>query len=41
VLIRIQTKAGHGAGKPTSMQIDEYADILAFLVRTLNMKLPG
>lgn len=40
VLIRIQTKAGHGAGKPTSMQIEEAADIFAFLVRVLDMKLP-
>jgi len=30
VLIRIETKAGHGAGKPTAMIIDEYADIFAF-----------
>ncbi|MEO2063562.1 MAG: prolyl oligopeptidase family serine peptidase [Christiangramia sp.] len=30
VLIRIETKAGHGAGKPTSMIIDEYADIFGF-----------
>ena len=37
-LIRIQTKAGHGAGKPTSMQIDEAADILAFMVKNLGMK---
>ncbi|MBI4717090.1 MAG: S9 family peptidase [Planctomycetes bacterium] len=37
MLIRIQTKAGHGAGKPTSMQIDEVADQWAFLVRTLGM----
>lgn len=29
-LIRIQTKAGHGAGKPTKMLIDEQADIYAF-----------
>lgn len=29
-LIRIDTKAGHGAGKPTSKQIDEWADIWAF-----------
>ena len=27
VLIRIQTKAGHGAGKPTSVQIDEITDM--------------
>lgn len=30
VLIRIDSKAGHGAGKPTSKQIDEWADIWAF-----------
>jgi prolyl oligopeptidase len=29
-LIRVSTSAGHGAGKPTSMQIDEAADILSF-----------
>ena len=37
VLIRIQTKAGHGAGKPTTMVIDETADRWAFLVKTLEM----
>ena len=31
VLIRIETNAGHGAGKPTSMIIDEQADKWAFL----------
>ena len=31
VLIRIETKAGHGAGKPTSKIIDEYADRLSFM----------
>ena len=36
-LIRIQTKAGHGAGKPTTMRIEEAADKLAFLVKTLDM----
>jgi len=30
VLIRIETKAGHGAGKPTSKRIDEAADRFAF-----------
>jgi len=30
VLIRIETNAGHGAGKPTSMIIKEHADLYAF-----------
>ena len=38
VLIRIETKAGHGAGKPTTKIIEELADRWAFLVKTLNMK---
>ena len=37
VLIRIETKAGHGAGKPTAKIIDEAADKLAFLMRVLNI----
>lgn len=36
-LIRIQTKAGHGAGKPTKMLIQEQADIWAFLTEVLNI----
>jgi prolyl oligopeptidase len=41
VLIRIETKAGHGAGKPTSKVIEEAADRYAFLVRELNMDATG
>lgn len=37
VLIRIETQAGHGAGKPTSKQIDEAADIWAFTLYNLGM----
>ena len=37
VLIRIETKAGHGAGKPTSKMIEEIADRWGFLVRALDM----
>lgn len=37
VLIRIQTKAGHGSGKPTSMRIEEVADLFAFLAEQLGM----
>ena len=40
VLIEIETKAGHGAGKPTSKLIEEQADRLAFLVRNLGMAAP-
>ena len=38
ILIRIETKAGHGAGKPTSKQIQEQADIYGFLMKELEMK---
>jgi prolyl oligopeptidase len=37
VLIRVETKAGHGAGKPVSKQIEEMADEWAFVARNLNM----
>ena len=38
ILIRIETKAGHGAGKPTSKIIEEIADRWAFLVKVLDTK---
>lgn len=38
VLIRVETRAGHGAGRPTARQIDEAADRYAFLVRALGME---
>lgn len=41
VLGRIETRAGHGAGKPTAKMIEEVADQWAFLVRNLHMKLPA
>ena len=37
-LIRIDVKAGHGAGKPTAKLIEESADKWAFLVRELNIE---
>jgi prolyl oligopeptidase len=37
-LIRIETRAGHGAGKPTWMQIEDWADQWAFLARQLGME---
>lgn len=40
-LIRIETKAGHGSGKPTSKIIEEAADQWAFLLKSLNFELPA
>jgi prolyl oligopeptidase len=36
-LIRIETDAGHGAGKPTSKIIEERADVLAFIANAFGM----
>ncbi len=41
VLIRIETRAGHGAGKPTAKIIEEVADRWAFLVRELDVRTPS
>lgn len=38
VLLRVETRAGHGAGKPVWMQIEDYADQWAFLVKSLRMQ---
>jgi prolyl oligopeptidase len=38
VLIRVETKAGHGAGKPTAKVIEESADKWSFLVKTLDFE---
>ena len=32
IILRIEPRAGHGAGKPTSKRIEESADMLAFLL---------
>jgi prolyl oligopeptidase len=37
-LIRIETKAGHGAGKPTTKIVEEASDKLAFLVKALDFQ---
>ncbi|WP_428268796.1 prolyl oligopeptidase family serine peptidase [Haliangium sp.] len=39
-LIRIETRAGHGAGKPTTMRIAEATDILTFAAANLGMRYP-
>jgi prolyl oligopeptidase len=38
ILILITSRAGHGGGKPTSKRIEETADLWAFLVKSLGMK---
>jgi prolyl oligopeptidase len=40
VLIRVETSAGHGAGKPVAKQIEEAADVLAFLTDQLELSGP-
>jgi prolyl oligopeptidase len=40
VIIRIETRAGHGSGTPTSKRIQQTADRLAFLVDNLELQLP-
>ncbi len=37
VMIRIETQAGHGAGKPVSKQIEELADIYSFIYQNMNI----
>jgi prolyl oligopeptidase len=37
ILLRVETRAGHGAGKPVWMQVEDFADQWAFLVRALDM----
>jgi prolyl oligopeptidase len=38
ILLRIESKAGHGIGKPLSKQIEEFTDIYSFLFWQLGMK---
>jgi len=40
ILIRVETRAGHGAGKPVWMQIEDIADQWAFAAKALGMPLP-
>jgi len=40
-LIRIETRAGHGAGKPTTKRIEEAADLWSFLVEELEFSPDG
>jgi prolyl oligopeptidase len=38
ILLRIDTKAGHGAGKPITKQVEDLTDIYSFLFWQLGMK---
>ena len=40
MLIRIETRAGHGGGTPTEKIIDNYTDQWSFLVANLGLALP-
>ncbi|WP_428612972.1 prolyl oligopeptidase family serine peptidase [Shewanella sp.] len=41
IIMRIESKAGHGAGKPTAMKIDEFADIYSFLMHNFGLAVPS
>ncbi|CAG7835182.1 unnamed protein product [Allacma fusca] len=38
LLLRVDIKAGHGAGKPTSKKIEEVADMYSFMAETLGLE---
>ena len=38
ILLRIESKAGHGAGKPVTKQIEEFTDVYSFLFWQLGVK---
>ncbi|XP_065359890.1 prolyl endopeptidase [Calliphora vicina] len=38
ILLRVYSKAGHGAGKPTSKRIEEATDVLTFMLKSLKVK---
>jgi hypothetical protein len=38
IFLRIDTKAGHGAGKPTSMIIEEHTDKLAYAAEVMDLE---
>jgi len=40
ILLRVETRAGHGAGKPMWMQIEDFADQWAFVAEMLGVKTP-
>jgi prolyl oligopeptidase len=41
LLIRVETRAGHGAGKPVWMQVEDFADQWAFAAQAIGMPAPA
>jgi prolyl oligopeptidase len=41
VLLRLESKAGHGAGKPVSKLVDELADVWTFVFTELDVQAPS
>jgi prolyl oligopeptidase len=39
ILLRVETKAGHGGGKPMTKVIEEYADIYSFVLKTMGISI--
>jgi prolyl oligopeptidase len=37
ILLRVETRAGHGSGKPTSKLIEETTDIFAFVLNAMHL----
>ena len=38
LLIRVDTKSGHGAGKPTAKRLEEVSDVMAFIAKQMDCK---
>jgi len=38
ILLRVYTKAGHGRGRSLQQMIDGHADVLSFLIQSLNIR---
>ncbi|MDQ3024256.1 MAG: prolyl oligopeptidase family serine peptidase, partial [bacterium] len=41
VLLRVETSAGHGAGKPLDKVLEEIADIYAFAMQNMSAAIPS
>ena len=41
LLLRVETRAGHGAGKPTAKSLEELADVYGFLAEVMGVQYGG